>query len=176
MNETASLIQRFEERSPLPPLCPKEIWKPELSKAIEELSDQELTGKGDPSPLAAQATRSGLLLWNDDLYASHSISQQIPEAIGSYWHGIMHRREGDFSNAKHWFRMVGQYPLFEKLYEEGCNIYPSLKEWKQWDPNRFIDEVADVTANGEEDSSRGEQLKKLQVLEISMLLQDSLHK
>lgn len=174
MTMTASLIQKLEDRNPLPPLCPKEIWNPELSKEINHLSDEDITGKAAPSSLAAGATRSGLLLWNDDLYASHTLSQGIAEPIGSYWHGIMHRREGDFGNAKYWFSNVGDHPIFEALYEKGKEIYPKITEWKRWDPARFIDEVEEVTTNDEEDTPRGEQLKKLQVLEMSLLLQYSM--
>ncbi len=173
MNVT-SLVNLLEGRIALPPLCPNEIWKPELSKKIMQLSIEELTGKENSSLLAAQATRSGLLLWNDDLYASHTISQDIPEPIGSYWHGIMHRREGDFSNAKYWFRMVGRSPVYKELYEQGLKIYPKIKEWNQWDPLRFIDEIEEVTISGGEDSPLGEQLRKVQVIEISLLLQESM--
>ncbi|MGP4039578.1 hypothetical protein ACTWP4_06720 [Gracilibacillus sp. D59] len=175
MTTIASIVQTLEDRNPLPPLCPEETWKPELSKEINDLSEEEITGKAAPSSLTTLATRSGLLLWNDDLYASHAISQNISEPIGSYWHGIMHRREGDFGNSKYWFSKVGDSPIFEELYEQGKKIYPKIKEWKQWDPSLFIDEVEEVTSKGEEDTQRGKQLRQLQALEISLLLQYSLH-
>ena len=171
---TSDIIKKLKGRSPLPPLCPKQAWNSELSNQIEEISDTELMGRENSSELAAQAVRSGLVLWNDDLYRSHAISQQIPESIGSYWHGIMHRREADFSNAKHWFRMVGSYPLYETLYEQGSKIYPKLKEWGSWDPYKLIDEVEAVVKNGEENSEQGQQLRELQVLEMSLLIEDSL--
>ena len=40
----------------------------------------------------------------DALAASHEISQSVETPAGSFWHGVMHRREGDFGNAKYWFR------------------------------------------------------------------------
>jgi hypothetical protein len=43
---------------------------------------------------------SGLWLLAGDLDQSHSISQDLTSAEGSFWHGIMHRREADFGNAK----------------------------------------------------------------------------
>lgn len=60
---------------------------------------------------------SGVWLLHDFLDESHSISQNIDTPSGSFWHGIMHRREGDFSNAKYWFRRVGAHPVFEFLSE-----------------------------------------------------------
>lgn len=72
-----------------------------------------------PSPFASvvQAIEgsplvlSGLWLYVDDLDRSHAISQDIHTSTGSYWHAIMHRREGDFWNSKYWFRKVGDHPV-----------------------------------------------------------------
>ena len=63
---------------------------------------------------------TGLWLYVDDLARSHSISQGISTTTGSYWHGIMHRREGDFSNAKYWFRKVGNHPVIDSLAYDPC--------------------------------------------------------
>ena len=62
--------------------------------------------RGDlPAPLKA-----ALWLYVDELDKSHRLAQQIEDQTGSYWHGIMHRREGDFSNSHYWFNKVGQHP------------------------------------------------------------------
>jgi hypothetical protein len=59
--------------------------------------------------------RSALWLLCGDLDASHEISQTVETPDGSFWHGIMHRREGDFWNAKYWFRRVGPHPVLKQL-------------------------------------------------------------
>src|SRR5439155_27265178 len=46
--------------------------------------------------LMGSACLAGLWLWFDYLDESHSLSQDIHTPEGSFWHGIMHRREGDF--------------------------------------------------------------------------------
>ena len=68
---------------------------------------------------------AGAWLVNDFLDESHMISQGVETTSGSFWHGIMHRREGDFSNAKYWFRRVGAHealhalgPLIAELTQE----------------------------------------------------------
>ena len=54
--------------------------------------------------------RAGLWLYVDELDRSHALSQEIHDATGSFWHGIMHRREGDFDNARYWMRRVRSHP------------------------------------------------------------------
>lgn len=58
---------------------------------------------------------SGLWLLAGELDRSHEISQDHGSAAGSFWHGIMHRREGDFGNSKYWFRRVGSHHVHEEV-------------------------------------------------------------
>ncbi|HZL35630.1 MAG TPA: hypothetical protein VFC78_10000 [Tepidisphaeraceae bacterium] len=51
----------------------------------------------------ADALLAGLWLWHDALHECHLIVQDLIGPTGSFWHAIMHRREGDFSNAKYWY-------------------------------------------------------------------------
>ncbi|WP_332697419.1 hypothetical protein [Halalkalibacter lacteus] len=173
MTTLSLLVQRFEERNPLPPLCPQEAWNEEITKEIEELTAQQLIGKENPSQLAMEAVKSGLLLWNDELNLSHTISQGISNELGSYWHGIMHRREGDFSNAKYWFKNAGNHPIYPFLYEKASVISAEVKSWGEWDPSRFIDAVEHVVTNGLESSTEAETLRQIQVLEIALFLKFS---
>ncbi len=55
----------------------------------------------------AKAMLAGFWLWFDALDESHRIAQDIASPTGSFWHAIMHRREGDFSNAKYWYGRCG---------------------------------------------------------------------
>lgn len=58
---------------------------------------------------------SALWLLAGELDRSHTISQAFESSEGSFWHGIMHRREGDYGNAKYWFRRTGTHPVHEEL-------------------------------------------------------------
>ncbi len=96
----------------------------------------------------ARACMAGLWLHFDFLNESHELSQQIHRNEGSYWHGVMHRREGDFANASYWFRRAGSLPFLTDLGRaaaqlcDGDYVPPALfkiARGESWDPFRFVD-------------------------------------
>lgn len=96
----------------------------------------------------AEACLAGIWLYHDFLEQSHRISQTIATPTGSYWHGILHRREPDSWNSKYWFERVGCHPVFADLCAAartlamGDDARPEtrfLREQQQWDPFAFID-------------------------------------
>ena len=91
----------------------------------------------------ARACTSGLWLKHGFLDRSHEISQRIASATGSFWHGIMHRGEGDFGNAKYWFRKVGAHPIFPSLAAAAHAIdADQFADSRRWDPYHFVDRCA----------------------------------
>jgi hypothetical protein len=93
---------------------------------------------------------SGIWLLHDYLDQSHKLSQDIDTAEGSFWHAIMHRREGDFWNSKYWFRRVGRHAIYEALGRRAAelaashgNVEGDLRKTGllsgTWDPLAFVD-------------------------------------
>jgi len=95
----------------------------------------------------AQCCVAGLWLLHNFLDESHRISQDVATTSGSFWHGIMHRREGDFGNAKYWFQRVGEHPVYEPLSSEARQIALQSNarhdaQWlkdEEWDAFQFVD-------------------------------------
>jgi hypothetical protein len=107
----------------------------------------------------ARACLAGLWLYHDFLDESHRISQSLHGREGSYWHGIMHRREGDYANAKYWFRRVGAHPIHEALVLSARALAhdvdaggASVGSSSAWDPAAFVDLCAAACA-GESDAA-----------------------
>jgi hypothetical protein len=117
------------------------------AKARDLLDRLDVAVQDSTDPDAEASVRSGLWLWHDFLDESHTISQNIDTPLSSYWHGIMHRREGDFSNAKYWFRLAGELPIFKTLASHAADVVRGEAADKRllpmtadhWQPSKFVD-------------------------------------
>lgn len=179
----AEVIEKLEAGNPLPTLVPQKAWSAELTDALVSKSLDELFhGESVKNTTFGDAIKSGLLLWNDALDESHNISQELANQTGSYWHGIMHRREPDYSNAKYWFGRVGTHPIFPLLRERALAILneipdPSdalarmaqtIETEAQWDAYQFIDWCQAAESDAAADVTRF--LQQVQAEEIKLLL------
>lgn len=179
----AEVIEKLEAGNPLPTLVPKKAWSSELTDALESSSlDKLFQGESLKNTTFGEAIKSGLLLWNDALDESHTISQGLMNQTGSYWHGIMHRREPDYPNSKYWFRQVGTHPIFSALRECAlerfkatpnpsdalADIGKTIASQENWDAYQLIDWCE--AAEGDSDSDVTRFLQQVQVEEIKLLL------
>lgn len=160
---------------------------PEVRAGV--LSEPELHAKLAPLLRAARLSavrqeliRSLLLLWHDHLDASHTISQGIENADGSFVHAIMHRREPDYWNAKYWWRRVGAHPAFpeiarrvnEHLTGARCgeaDLVKQLLPGGKWDACAFVDACEAAVGNAE----REPLLREVQRIETEVLVEFLLH-
>ena len=173
----ADIIAALESRPDLPVLAPDRDWDEDLTTRLNNASVTDLFGdRSIADPAFAEAVRSGLLLWNDALDASHTISQAIDTITGSYWHGIMHRREPDYGNAKYWFNHVGSHPAMVRVLalateRAAASVDAAYAEGfvgrTEWDAFQFVDWCEDAAGR---DPEAGELLRVVQLEEIKVLL------
>jgi hypothetical protein len=130
--------------SPLGPGSPND-------KALSTLSTLTIDKAFSPHEVLdadmAKACIAAVWLYHDYLQESHEVSQTIHTQVGSYWHGIMHRRGQDFNNSKYWFRQVREHPIFEPLRISAKELTSRAEPHKStefllkqlvWDPIAFI--------------------------------------
>lgn len=189
------VVQKLRSR-PRQSLAPKRVWDADLEREIIQATQEQLLGDAAAKKEDVLALKAGLLLWNDSLDASHRFSQQVHSTLGSYWHGIMHRMEGDYSNAKYWFRMTGEHPVFEPLQRKWSNHKDEFRSGPasqsapsglngghggtvaerlarlaandRWDPFAFVDLVAQTVAIGTK--AETEWVERVQRWEMELLL------
>lgn len=119
-------------------------------------------------PAMARACLAGLWLYHDFLDPSHRVSQSLDTAEGCYWHGIMHRREGDYANAKYWFGRVGPHPIHATLLDATRELaaeapgreLAELTAGDAWDPYRFVDLCADACAGRNQAEPVGRKIQE----------------
>ena len=115
-------------------LTPTEPLGWELPAKIRDASDEVLSGgKEIADAKMFTLVRGALFCAADALDAAHKIFQDDPSDSGSYWHGIMHRREGDFDNACYWFRRAGRLPVFAKMHEAAAQVSATMARQPTWD-------------------------------------------
>jgi hypothetical protein len=162
-------IDRLRERMEMT-LFAVDVWDPELDAVLKEASAEELfEGFAIRNPQMAACAIAGLHLWNDNFHASHNLCQGISTSTGSYWHGLCHRREGhqgeglvsNLSNARYWFRRVGEHPAFDAVYRSALSTLDGagtgfrwageaatqLRSRHHWDAEQLIDWVARADAH-----------------------------
>ena len=141
--------------------------------ALRAMTDQTVSkNRRVRMPHDAQALQAALWLLFDFMKESHDISQAIATPSGSYWHGILHRREPDAFNAKYWMARVGEHPIFPELLSDAKEIAArapdqignKLTEQKSWDAAWFTDRCCSET-----ESSVTEALLEIQRREWALL-------
>lgn len=102
-------IQILLARDPAPPLTPSAVFDAKLTPAIDALTEND-------------SVKIGLHLLNDDLPRAHARAQSREgDPTADLWHAIIHRREGDWSNAKYWLRRAATHPILTEIYGEDPN-------------------------------------------------------
>lgn len=80
------------------------------------------SGAASLTPSVAQHLRAAAYLHHDHADPAHDIVQDLSDADSALIHGILHRREPDFWNAKYWFRQAENHPVFKNLTQRVNNL------------------------------------------------------
>ena len=115
------------------PLAGSHCSPAEAFTALKKVKARDLF----PHAQSPDAALSGLYLYFSCLDEGHTIAQDLDTQEGSFWHGIMHRREPDAGNAGYWFRRVGNHPIFPQLRDEARRH--RFDTGREWDPFEFIE-------------------------------------
>jgi len=164
----------------LMPLAPAEPLRgPGLALLTAASARQLLADEKIASQEFVNCVRSALFLYFSDLQASHEVSQSVHSSTGSFLHGIMHRQEPDFGNAKYWFRRVVDHAVYEDLRQASVALLKAqsspaakllageIESSPRWDPQWLIDQCE--AAQGGNNADFEQRLLEIQRLEWQLL-------
>jgi hypothetical protein len=163
-------LRELVASAPLPPLGPGTPNREAFVRLKALRLDEDFSPRPVRDRAMAECCRAGLWLLHNYLDESHGISQEIATTSGSYWHGLMHRREPDASNAKYWFHRVGRHPVFEALHAEAARLAGTsvdrrlqrLAAAPHCEPFAFIDLCEAVRDSGTEPETVCVQIQQLE--------------
>jgi len=119
---------------------------------LQSVKPPELVAAAVTHVEEAAGLLAGLWLYFDWLDESHRISQSLETPTGSFWHAIMHRREGDFANSKYWYARARPHPSLATLGAQAPRLINTLPADKSllkliatgWNAAAFVDLVEQV--------------------------------
>jgi len=140
MNRYSALVDQLTIRGDLlKKLHPTEPMDVKTILQIRQASDEDVAGK---NPVQNQAmftlVRAGLFYLYDAIDESHALIKDLSDDTSAYWHGMIHRREVDFENARYWFRRTGTHPTFSEMQSQASRHSAVMATQMNWDPYLFV--------------------------------------
>ena len=120
--------------------------------------------------------RAGALWLYGFLDEAHRLAQQDSSPEGAYWHALVHRSEGDFSNSLYWFRRAGAHPVqarlrnkvLEAMKGRSTEGWQALAEAPRWEPAQLV-ELCERSARGE--LAQPQVLREVARIEYNLLME-----
>ena len=168
MKKYSDLVDRLLEYGDLLlKLRPTEVADTAKLLRIRAADDATVCGgQAIVEPSMFALVRGGLLYAIDAIDESHVVVQGIDGDVSAYWHGMIHRREGDFDNARYWFRRAGALTFFGELHRRASQVASVFAAQSNWDPYLFTG-LCEQDKFG--DTEMRDQLVKLQRIEFDAI-------
>ena len=148
----SAFITDFLRRVQLPRLSAGEpLPDKELIQQTTAAKEHEISRANGPQ---ASCARGLLLLAAGDLDQAHRMVQEISTADAAYIHGVIHRIDDDFNNARYWFRRAGMHPAGADMYRRAAVCSPTVARCSTWDPIQVTDMVETSRTAGVSDELR----------------------
>lgn len=159
----STFITEFLRETQLPRISAQEPPpNNELIQRVAAAEDREIAVE---EGVAVRCTRSLLFIAAGGLSQAHRIVQEISTSDGAYIHGMVHRIDDDFGNARYWFRRAGVQPAAPEMYRRAAASSVTVASHPIWDP--FL-----VTDMLERSRTAGvtEELRAVLTVEFEVLL------
>lgn len=169
-------------------LFPAGIRETFLKGHLDRLDLESLVSGPVSSPEDRTLLLAALHLFNDDLDSSHAICQAFgrERVSANYWHGIIHRREPDFKNARGWFARAERWegllqirdsvqdvlqrvlliPEYGTARDTAYGLKRHLDSVGIWDPGYFIDMWVAFRESDEKNAMEDLLLREVQEAEM----------
>jgi len=152
LSNKARIVLRTNPREAYTNLVPREPSGAEVADLLHALSPGDLIDGPVKGSDDAACLLSAMWLWHDYLDESHTISQQVENETGSFWHAILHRREGDFGNSKYWYAKCRSHPVLMTIAAQANDVIARADADKAllrltmsgWNGPAFVDYVQAV--------------------------------
>jgi hypothetical protein len=160
----SAFITDFLRETQLPRLSAQEpVPNNRLIQRIAVAEDHEIARAKGPE---ASCIRSLLFIAAGGVDQAHRIVQEISTNDAAFIHGIVHRIDDDFDNARYWFRRAGTHPTAAEMYRRAAAIGLPVANHPIWDPLLVTDMVKASRTAGVTEELRG-----ILTIEFEVLLQ-----
>jgi hypothetical protein len=160
----STFVTEFLREAQLPRISAQEPTPDRrLIQRVAVAKDHEIAGEDGP---ASRCTRSLLFIAAGGLDQAHRIVQEISTSDGAYIHGMVHRVDDDFDNARYWFRRAGVQPAATEMYRRAAASSVRVASHPIWDPFLVTDMVETSRTAGVT-----EELRAVLTIEFEVLLE-----
>ena len=139
---------------------------PRDERLIKLLRDADLARLAGYPASSVPYVRALLLLGAGDVESAHRIAQESSTTTGAYVHGMVHRVEDDFDNARYWFFRAGVHPASPEIYRRAAANSQKIASHPTWDPSAVTDWLQESRTEG-----ASQELKVVLRIESEVLLE-----